>query len=186
MNRRLLVVLLSNYMSVISLGFFAPIFALYVVELGGTVADAGIAAAIYYIAGGFLMLFLRLIINAKKSRAKYYIIGNALEAIAAFLYIFTNSVPQFYIVQLVHALATALRVPSQRALYAQHADKGKEGSEWSIMEGGNFIIIGVSAAAGGLVVTLLSYHAVFVIMGIFQTMTTLYCLKLLKYNKRSK
>ena len=184
MNKKLLVLLLSNYGSVIGLGFFTPIFALYIVKLGGTVAEAGIATAIYYVAGGILMLLFGKIMNSKKSRPRYYVAGNALEGIAALLFILVSSTTQFYIVQLVHALATAMRVPSQRALYAQYQDRGKEGSEWSIMEGGNFIIIGLSAAVGGVVASVMSFQSVFLLMACVQFLTTLYSLRLLRTKKR--
>lgn len=180
MNKKLLVLLLSNYGSVIGLGFFTPIFALYIVKLGGSVAEAGIATAIYYVVGGLLMLLFGAILNSKKSRPKYYVLGNALEGVAALLFIAVSTTMQFYIVQLVHALATAMRVPSQRALYAQYEDKGKEGSEWSLMEGGNFIIIGISAAIGGFVASQMSFKSVFLLMAMVQFLTTLYSLRLLR------
>jgi sugar phosphate permease len=182
MNKKLLVILLSNYGAVISLGFFTPIFALYVIELGGTVYEAGIATAIYYFVGGLLMLLFRWVINNRKLRIGYYVWGNFLEGVTALLYLAVNTVPQFYLAQLVHALATAMRIPSQRTLYAQFEDRGKEGSEWSIMEGGNFIIIGISAAAGGYVASTFSFQSVFMIMAIIQFLTTLYCLRLYKHN----
>lgn len=181
MNRRFLIVLLSNYGSVISLGFFIPIFALFIVHLGGTAAEAGIATAIYYVLAGIFMLLFRLLINRSSNRPKYYIMGNALETLTALCFVFVTSVSQFYMVQIVHALATALRVPSQRALYAQFTEKGKEGHAWSIMEGGDFVIMGISAAAGGIIVTSLSFQTVFIIMAIVQGITTLYCLRLIKY-----
>lgn len=181
MNRKFLIVLLSNYGAVISLGFFIPIFALYIVELGGSVAEAGIATAIYYILGGIFMLLFRLLINRTSNRPMYYTLGNALETITALCFVFVTSVTQFYIVQVVHALATALRVPSQRTLYSQFTPKGKEGQAWSIMEGGNFIIMGISAAAGGLIVSALSFQTVFLVMAGIQAIATLYCTKLIKY-----
>jgi len=179
-NKKLLVVLFSNYGAVISLGFYIPIFALYVVKLGGSVRQAGLSTAIYYVLGGVLMLLFRMLTNNKRARPGYYLVGNALEAVAALLFIMVTSVPQLYVVQLVHALATAMRVPSQRALYGQYEDKGKEGSQWSIMEGGNYIIIGLSAAAGGMVASVLSFRIVFLVVAGVQIITTLYSLRLYK------
>lgn len=180
MNKKLLTVLLSNYGSVISIGFFTPIYALYIVKLGGDVADAGLATAIYFLAAGGLMLLFRFFMNNKKNRPKYYIWGNALEGIAALLFILVNTTMQFYLVQLVHALATAMRVPSQRALYAQYQDRGKEGSEWSIMEGGDFIIMGIAAAVGGYVASTMSFQTVFLLIAGVQFITTIFSLRLLK------
>jgi Na+/melibiose symporter-like transporter len=178
MNKHLLAVLISNYGAVISIGFFTPIFALYVVKLGGTIGDVGIATAIYYIAGGALMLLFRSFMNRRSSLANWYILGNLLEAITALLFIFVQSVLQFYIVQILHAVATALRVPSQRALFARLQDHGKEGSEWSVMEGGDFIILGLSAALGGAVVYYLNFSIVFLIMAFVQTIAAVYALRL--------
>ena len=178
MNKNLLVVLFSNYGAVISIGFFTPIFALYIVELGGNIADVGLATAIYYIAGGGLMLLLRSLMNKNTSLLRWYVWGNVLESVAAILFIFAQSVLVFYVIQTVHALATAFRVPSQRALYAKLEDKGKEGGEWSVMEGGNFIIIGLSALAGGAVVYYLNFQTVFVMMAVIQLLAALYALRL--------
>ncbi len=185
MNKRLIAVLISNYGAVISIGFFTPIFALYVVKLGGTIGDVGIATAIYYIAGGALMLLFRSFMNRRASLANWYILGNVLEAIAALLFIFVQSVLQFYIVQIVHAVATAFRVPSQRALYARLEDRGKEGSEWSVMEGGNFIILGLSAALGGAVVYYMDFGAVFLIMAVVQLIAAIYALSLREPGSKS-
>ena len=186
MNKKLLVILLSNYGSVIGLGFYIPIFAIYVVKLGGTVQEAGIATAVYYISAGALMLLFRVLVNNKKTRPTYYVWGNALEGVAALLYITVTSVTGFYIVQLVHGLATAMRVPSQRALYAQYQDRGKEGSEWSIMEGGNFVLIGLSAVAGGLVASNFSFHNVFMIVAGIEFIATLHALRLYKKSRSRK
>jgi predicted MFS family arabinose efflux permease len=184
MNKKAFTVLLSNYGAITSFGLLVPIFALFVVELGGTAKDAGIASAIYYFLGGIFMLLLRPLINRSKNRTKYYIFGNGLQAVCAFLLLFVDTLPQLFVLQAIFAFAAALRVPAQRALFGQYEDKGKEGSEWATFEGGNYIIMGLSAAFGGIIAVTLSFDSVFLAMTFIQTLSTIYCMRLLKRGRR--
>lgn len=185
MNAKLRVVLLSNYGAAISLGLFAPIYALFVVRLGGSGLEAGLSSAVYYFLGGSFMLLLRPLQDLRANRPKIYMLGYVLEGVTAICLIFTATINQLYLVQVLHAFATALRVPSQRALYAEHEDKGLEGSEWSIMEGGDFMILGAAAAAGGIIVSTMSFDLIFSLMAIIQFAAATYCLSLLRGSSRN-
>lgn len=168
MNKYLKSVLLSNYGAVISMGLFTPIFALFVVELGGGAFQVGAAAASYYFLAGVCMFSIRRWLDSPRMLPKIYCLGYVLGGLAALSFIFVSELWQLFLVQTLHALATACRVPAQRALYAEHEDKGKEGSEWSIMEGGDFMILGVAALAGGAVVATISFDIIFGLMALLQ------------------
>jgi MFS family permease len=183
MNHKLKIVLFSNYGAVISLGLFSPIAALYVVQIGGSTMEAAIVAALHHVLAGLLMIIFGKLEDNQHNRPRMYLAGYLLGALASICLIFTNSITQLLLVQAVYAVAAALRIPSQRALYAEHEDEGHEGREWSIMEGGDFLILGIAAATGGFIASTFSFDIVFTAMAILQLLAGLLCISLITPKK---
>lgn len=180
MNKQLKIILFSNYASVISLGLFTPIYALFVFKLGGSTLEAGTSAAMFYIVAGVLMFALRPLQDRVGFPPRLMVVGYVVGALTSILLMFVGSILQLYLVQIVHAFSAALRRPNQQALYAKHEDQGREGSEWAILEGGDFIIMGLAAASGGLIASSFSFELIFAITAALQLAAAVLCSRLIR------
>ncbi|MCK5474097.1 MAG: MFS transporter [Candidatus Aenigmarchaeota archaeon] len=79
-------------------------------------------------------------------------------------YLFIRTPFDLFIVQVILGVSSAMLNPAYDATYSKKLDKGEESFEWSLWGGGTSIIFGLSALAGGLIVTYYSFQALFAAM----------------------
>lgn len=157
--------LISNYSVYIAAGLFSPVYALFVLSIHGNAFDAGATNAAFYVTAGILMFVL----SGRKDQRRMLVAGFLIEAMSSIMFLAVNNISMMYAVQIIHAIGVSLWVPALKATYAGLEDQGREAREWSWFEGGDHVIIGLAALAGGGIITLLSFHVTFVAMAIAQT-----------------
>lgn len=168
MIRHLRNLLISNYSAYVAAGLLTPVYALYVLSIGGNAFDAGATNATFYITAGLLMLILAGRQDRAKDRRKSLVAGFLIESIGSLLLLTVNTITGLYAVQVIHAIGVSLWVPALKAAYAKLEDSGHEASEWSWFEGGDHIITGAAALAGGSIIALLSFKITFATMAVCQ------------------
>lgn len=159
-------------------GLFGPLFAVFAGRIGGSILDISWAWAIYLLVTGILEVFVGRL-SDKFGHAKLMVIGYALNAIFTFCYIFIHTPAALFVVQAGLGVALALADPTWDALYAKYEDKKHPGFIWGLEHGTEELVTGISIFLGGLIVTYFSFTALFVIMGVIQTIGTIYQAKIL-------
>ncbi len=159
-------------------GLFGPLFAVFAGRVGGDLLDISWAWAIYLLVTGVLEIFVGKI-SDKIGHERMMIAGYALNAIFTFCYLFVHTPAALFAVEAGLGVALALANPTWDALYAKYEDRRRAGLIWGVEHGTEEIITGISIFLGGLIVNYYSFTTLFIIMGIIQTMGTIYQSKIL-------
>lgn len=179
-NKRLQLklLLLASYVNNLGWGIYAPLYALFVLDLGGTTFDISLLWSIYALIAGLLMMFFGRLENSKRyNPTKMLVIGYGLFIIVAIGFIFAKTIEHFYLVQLTLAVAMGIMTPAARITYARSQFKGKEAGEWGLFDGGNYMLIAVASLIGGFLYQAGGFQAIFIAMIGIQTVATLLALK---------
>lgn len=108
------------------------------------------------------------------------VLGYALNALFTFGYLFVSAPWHLFIVQAGLGIAAALATPTWNALYAKHEDRRHDGFQWGLAGGEAQIIIGIAIVIGGYIVSIVSFTALFLTMGIVQIIATIYQTQILR------
>jgi sugar phosphate permease len=147
-------------------GLFAPFYAVFIQDIGGTIAFAGLSWAVFSIVSGILIfLFSNLELKVKEPEL-LIALGYLLRGAVFISYALMASMTQLIITQVLWGIATALGVPAFDSVYATHTSKENSIVEWGHWEGIAAIMTGVAALAGGLFIQIFGYAVLFVVMGI--------------------
>ena len=159
-------------------GLFGPLFAVFTGKIGGSILDISSAWAIYLLVTGILEIFIGRI-SDKIGHARLMVAGYALNAIFTFCYLFIHTPLGLFAVQAGLGVALALADPTWDTLYAKYENRKSAGFLWGLEHGMEALITGVSIFIGGLIVSWYSFNALFIIMGIIQTIGAVYQAKIL-------
>ncbi len=163
-------------------GLFGPLFAVFTGRIGGNVLDISSAWAIYLLVTGVLEIFIGRVAD-RIGHARLMVFGYALNALFTFGYLFVHTPFALFAVQAGLGVALAFADPTWDALYSKHESRAKAGLIWGLEHGVEELITGVSIFIGGLIVSYFSFNGLFIIMGIIQTIGTIYQAKILYFDK---
>ncbi len=180
MDRELTILNVASATSSFAAGVFGPLFALFVQKVGGGATAAGYAFSVYAIGAGLLLyVFARL--EDHIVREDLLVVGGFALATAGYIgYIFVGSLLHLLVVQAVLGLAVAIRYPAFDSMYSKHLHQGSYASEWGLFESLQWIVAGISAAAGGLIVATWGFTTLFGLMGALQAGATVVAFSLLQ------
>lgn len=142
-----------------------PIYAIYVEKIGGDILAASGAYAVFSLVYGVLMIFFGRLTDRVKESEYFIVAGFLLSGVGFFGYMVVQNPLQLFIVQAVLGIALALMTPAHDSLYTAHLDHGRFASEWGTWEAVYWITEGIAAFVGGLIVTYVSFDALFMFMG---------------------
>ncbi|AFY76444.1 Major Facilitator Superfamily transporter [Pleurocapsa sp. PCC 7327] len=186
LNRQLKILLYSSNIWYLGEGMFAPLFAVFAKKVGGDILEISGVWAAYLIASGIFTVFVGKIADKVISKEKLMTIGYALNAIFTFAYLLVSSQSELLVVQIGVGVASALSTPTWNALYAKyeryenHGRKKKSsGCVWALADGQSEIVTGIGVLLGGLIVSSFSFNSLFIVMGIVQTIATVYVAQIL-------
>jgi MFS family permease len=178
--------LFGNYIGIFGWSLFAPLFAIIVQDKGGDAASVGLLWGFYTLVTGISMiLFGRLEDKTHRLRTTL-VLGNALLIVASLSYLFVDTLLQIAIAQTIFAIGFGLLNPSMRALYAKLEYKGKEATEWALMDGGNMLIASAAAIVGGYIVKYYGLAPLFITMSLAQLLGTLVLLRAVRPAKKRR
>ncbi|MFA6254158.1 MAG: MFS transporter [Candidatus Paceibacterota bacterium] len=175
------ILLYSNIIWNFGDGMFGPFFALFTQKIGGNLLDIAWAWAIYLFVTGFLIIVIGKFSDRGLNKAKLMIWGYALTAVCTFAYIFVSSPFELFIVQAILGLAIALCNPTWYALYDKYSNPIHDGYTWGLSDGVVKMFGGLAILIGGVVIKFFSFEALFVIIGVIQIISTIYQIKILRY-----
>jgi predicted MFS family arabinose efflux permease len=145
----------------------APIYAIFIKEIGGTVFDAGATVGFYAVLRGVLYFLFRKL-DERKYNAKTMISSGYLVFFISYtLYIFASKPLHIFFIQGLLAFAEVIINPSWSAVIAKSLAKGKERNIYSNFYGYRSIFEGITAFAGGVLATYLGFDILLMVMAAF-------------------
>lgn len=153
-----------------SVGFFTPIFAIFVISdiEGGSVQAVGFAWAIYWVVKSLVQLVVGRYLDQTKGEDDDLFsltFGAFLLSFVLFLYTAIETKEELYMLQGFLGLASALIIPPWYAVFTRHVDRFKVGEEWAVDSTGMGLGVALAGALSGVVAEHFGFHTIFFIAG---------------------
>jgi len=165
-NKAIPIIIATDSLVMFASAMLAPIFALFVDKIGGTLLDASMTVGAFALAAGFTSLLSGKYTDKIKEKEYIVIAGYLIIGIGFLLMFFAESVAMLVFIQLLIGFGQALYSPAFDALFTQHANRKKMGRQWGAWESMYYFTTAAGAFLGGLIVTIFSFSAMFVIMAL--------------------
>ncbi len=178
LNRSLRILITVNAILVFIVGLFAPFYAVFIASLGGSIALAGFAWALYSLVAGVLILLFSNWQLKIKEQELLIALGYIIRAGVFLSYAFMTSLPQLLATQILWGVATAISTPAFDAVYAKHTTQEDSIVQWGGWEGIAAIATGAAALVGGVMIQSFGYHAIFMVMAVISLCLGLYIWRL--------
>ena len=134
----------------------------------------------YLVVGGVCTVLTGYISDRYVRKEVLLVSGFALNTLFTFGYLFVDSAGDLLLIQVGLGVASALATPTWDALYAEGDTETSCGLRWGLAGGQAEILTGVAILLGGLIVTHVSFSALFIAMGTLQAVATLYQAQILR------
>ncbi len=178
LNRSLRILITTNSILVFIVGLFAPFYAVFVQNIGGNIAFAGLSWAIFSIVAGVLILLFSNWSLKVREQELLIALGYILRAGVFLSYAVMTSIPQLIVTQIFWGVAAAIGTPAFDSVYASHTAKEDSIVEWGEWEGISSIMTGIAALTGGIIIQNFGYQAVFVAMAVISFVLGIYIWRL--------
>ena len=145
----------------------APVYAIFLQSIDGTLLENGIALAIYTILKGVLCLSFANIKPKQVSHKTMMTLGYIVMGLVYFAYPGTSALMHVFILQALLSIGESLITPSWSALIAISLDEGREREIYSKFYGFRALFEGCAAIIGGLIAMQMGFSTIFYLMAIF-------------------
>jgi MFS family permease len=163
----------------------APIYAIFVKNIGENILSVGVAYAIYGIVFSTLQPFMGKLAD-KYGRIKFSILANLINSLGLFGYIFVTHIYHVYLLQILLGIGSSIASPSQQAMMADITSKKKRGEEFGYI----YMAMGYSSAlaaiVAGVIADFLSFQTVFLIGALIALLSTVPLINLQKASNIQK
>ena len=167
MRRNIKILLSCSILIHGGVNLLAPIYAIFIKDIGGTAIDAGVTVGCYAIFKGVFYFLFRKLKENKFSRKFMIASGYFIFFVSYVLYIFASHTAHVLGIQALLAFAEVVINPSWSAVIAGALDKGKERRIYSDFYGYRSFFEGLAAIAGGILATRLGFNVLFGLMAVF-------------------
>src|SRR3989304_977797 len=169
MNKKLLLLILSDILILSSFGLIGPIFAIFIIENleGGSVVAAGLSTTIFLVVKSVVQMPLsRYFIDKEKHKTHSLLLGTLLILSVPFIYFSAKSVNTIFIAQAVYGLGAAMAYPAWFSLFTTYIDSKHKGFEYTLWSTG--VGLGAAAAAffGAKIADVLGFRPLFFVVGV--------------------
>jgi MFS family permease len=185
MHQGIRLLLTVSIFSTSAFGLLGPLYAVFVEHIGGDILDIGIAYAAFMVATGVFLLVMSWL-EDKYKKENMIVLGYFLGFLGIFGYIFVVDKIGLLAVQVVLGIAAAVNTPAYDALYSKFLDRGKESWEWGLWEAQAYIIGGIAAVSGALILEAYGFRTLFLIMAVFAFIAFLVSTRLIRTGKKKK
>jgi len=177
-NRAVKLLLLTNSLVLLAGAMLAPIYALFVTEIGGSLFHAGLAGGVFATSAAITTFAAGLAADRVRQSELIVVIGYGLMAIGFLIYTTVDTLAGLMAVQALIGAAEAIYSPAFNALFSKHITERKAGRMWGAWELANYSSIAIGAVLGGTIATVFGFQVVFVIMAILSIISALYIYRL--------
>lgn len=176
LNKKLRVLIFVNTTLTFAVGMFAPFYAVFVQNIGGGAALAGVSWAVFSIISGILILLLSKWELRIKKRHVLLALGYLIRSVVFLSYAFMDNIPQLLVTQVLWGIASALGTPAFDALYSSNISEEAAIVEWGDWEGISAIATGAAALVGGLLIQAIGFKTLFILMSLITAALGIYIL----------
>jgi MFS family permease len=152
-RRELILVALAGTIVVMGLGFIIPLFPIYVREKGATNFQLGLIVSGFTISQFLVQPFFGGL-SDRYGRKLFMIGGMACYGLVAFLYVFASTLPQVFIVRLLHGLGAGMIWPALSAFVIDQSPVENRGEIIGVLSAVEMIGFAVGPILGGVLYTL--------------------------------
>lgn len=167
MHKNIKLLLLTSILIHSGANLLAPIYAIFIKDIGGDLIDAGIAVGIYAFMKGIFYFVIGRIKEDRFSKRMMMFLGYTIMGIGYAAYLLANKPMDVFIIQGILSLGETIINPSWSAIIATSLKKGKERHIYSHFFGYRSIFEGIAALVGGLFAMKFGFNIVFGIMAAF-------------------
>lgn len=163
-NKALRTLFLYNGIFVAAAAMLGPLYAIYVVKFVDGVMAVSISWAAFLVSTSLFTYIVSRIGDQIKEKEYLLLAGYVLRIFSWILLIFVHNLATLVLVQVLLGLGEALGTPSFNAIFADHLDSNqfvREYSDWSLIAN---LTSAVGILAGGAIVNIYGFHALFVFM----------------------
>ena len=178
MKKALRILLAADGFVIFAVGLLAPIYAIFVENIGGDILDAGIAYSIYLFVMGFFIFFISRWENHSKYKEKLLAFSYLLFCLGAIGYFLVSNKYHLFAVQVIIGMAEAFNSPVYDGLYSKFLDKGKFITEWGLYASMSSFVNAFAAILGAWLAFEFGFKILFIIMFLFSFIGLLISLKL--------
>jgi len=151
-------------------GIISPIFSIFIVEdiIGATLVTVGISSAMYWFARSLIQPPIAEYIdkrNGEKDDFYVLLFGLLITSLTAFLFALISTIPQLYILQLIHGIGLGAYSVAWSAIFSRHLDKNRVAFDWSIDRASLGVAIGITSVIGGALASTFGFDVTFVVFG---------------------
>lgn len=147
-------------------GLFFPIFAIFSTNIGGSIVDAGIAAAIFIFVTAAMEYPIGKLLDRYHEKS-FIVFDYFLEGAIFIGYIFVTNTAQLFALQVLLGIANAVGDPAWESLYDRSTPNRTSGSSWA----NSHFFVGIFNAGGILLgsylVSLYGFSSVFALGAAF-------------------
>jgi predicted MFS family arabinose efflux permease len=167
LHRNIKILLTSSILLHSGINLLAPIYAIFISRIGGTLFDAGASIGVYAFLRGILYFVLGRLKEHRVSRRAMISAGYFIFFVGYCAYLVASSPIHVFFIQGLLALGEVVINPSWSAVIATSLEGGKERKIYSSFYGWRSFFEGAFAALGGLFAMKLGFSAVFLVMAAF-------------------
>lgn len=166
MNRKLRFLQMSNMVFVFASSLFVPLYAIFVVKVGGGVALAGELVGLQFFVS-FLVGFLIIKLKDKPKRCQHLLKANFfLRGLAWLLIGLFPSIAMLVLTQIMIGISGAIGSPAFNALFSENLDRKKHIKEWGCWELIQNLATAGASVLGGFIVVWFGFSPLFLLMAL--------------------
>lgn len=184
LNKKIKILLWGSNLWNLGEGMLGPLFAVFAGRVGGNLLEMSWAWATYLVVTGVFTIIISEVADKKFKKGHMLVLGNALNALFTFGYLFVESPMQLFAVQVGLGFAAALVIPAWDALYSEYENKKHDEFEWGLASGEAQILAGIAIVIGGLIVNYYSFSLLFIAMGTIKVISTLAYARILHVSRK--
>ena len=182
MHRNIKILLSCSILIHGGINLLAPLYAVFIKNIGGTLIDAGVTVGFYAILKGVLYFALNKLKESNFNKKLMISFGYFVFFFGYVFYIFATNITHILIIQGLLAFGEVVINPSWSAVIAMSLTKGKERGIYSNFYGYRSFFEGGTAILGGILATQLGFNVLFSIMAIFALTASILSLRIEELN----
>lgn len=173
MNKFLKFLLLGQSINVLADHLLTPIFAIFILGIGGNAQIAGFLWGIQFAVSAVVGFFVLKFRDKKNLDLSLVKLNYLIKCLAWTLLIFNQSIPAMIIVQIMIGFASAIGGPSFNSLVSEHLDKNQHIQDWGTFQLTANIVVAISSVLGGLIMANYGFTYIFILMAILELLSLL-------------
>ena len=163
-NKALGTLYIYNGIFVLAAGLLGPLYAIFVQRFVDGIMAVSISWAAFLVATTIFTYLISRYGDRIREKEHLLLAGYIVRTVAWLLFLLVNNLVLLILVQVVLGLGESLGTPAFNAIFAEHLDKNKQVKEYSYWTLISTLVTAIGTIAGGLIITILGFKALFLTM----------------------